>query len=104
VGTHKCDGTNGGAHTSPGGTLTTAIEAAGRRKGFGFDGTFDTSFNDFFIQSIAGTTQTANQFWGVLQDFTFTPAGGCSVYNSPGEGLWAFDAFNQNYFLKLSKD
>jgi hypothetical protein len=26
------------------------------------------------------------------------------MYNSPGEGLWAFAAFNKNYFLRLSSD
>ncbi|GAB7329384.1 hypothetical protein MBLNU13_g01169t1 [Cladosporium sp. NU13] len=44
------------------------------------------------------------EYWGVLRDLVFTPAGGCESYNSPGEGLWAFDAFSKSYFLKLSSD
>ncbi|KAJ1325526.1 hypothetical protein MN608_08719 [Microdochium nivale] len=65
--THSCDGTNNGANPSPGGTLTTQIDAAGLRDGFGFDGTYRT--------------------------------------HSPGEGLWAFDAFATNrIFLKLDPE
>jgi hypothetical protein len=84
--------------------LTTAIDVAGNLNGFGFDGTYSASFQDFFITRIADTSQTGSQYWGVLRDFTFTSRGGCQEYNSPGEGLWAFDAFNKNYFLKLSSD
>lgn len=103
-GTHKCDGTNNGANPAPGGTMATAIQAAARLNGFGFDGSWDSQFQDFFITSIAGRAQTSNQFWGVLRDFQFTLTGGCQSLNSPGEGLWAFDAFNKNYFLRLSID
>ena len=84
--------------------MATAIQAAARLNGFGFDGSWDSQFQDFFITSIAGRAQTSNQFWGVLRDFQFTLTGGCQSLNSPGEGLWAFDAFNKNYFLRLSSD
>nr|POE63109.1 hypothetical protein CFP56_04012 [Quercus suber] len=103
-GSHLCDGTNGGANPAPGGTLTTAIDAAGDQNGFGFDGTYTNSFQDFFIQTIGNTAQTNNQYWGVLRQLTFTSRGGCQEYNSPGEGLWAFDAFNANAFLALSSE
>lgn len=98
-GIQKCGGTNNNVNSSPGGTMTTAIDAAGRLDGFGFDGSFSSQFNGFCITSIAGTTQTGRQFWGVLRGLTFTNAGGYQEYNSPGEGLWVFDAFNKNYFL-----
>jgi len=84
--------------------MITAIDAAGKLNGFGFDGTFVSQFDDFFINTIVGTSQTSNQYWGILRDLTSTSAGGCEEYDSPGEGLWAFDAFNKNYFLKLSSD
>lgn len=76
-GTHLCDGTNNNANSTPGGTLTTAIDAAGTLNGFGFDGSYNTQFQDFFITSIAGRAQTSTQFWGVLRNFQFTPTGGC---------------------------
>ena len=84
--------------------MITAINEAGKLNGFGFDGTFSSQFDDFFITTIAGTSQASNSYWGILRDLVFTSAGGCQEYNSPGEGLWAFDAFNKNYFLKLSSD
>ena len=101
-GTHRCDGTNNDANPAPGGTMTTAIDAAGDLNGFDFDGSWSDQFEDFFITRIAGTDSTSNQFWGVLRDLSFTPSGGCTNYNSPGEGLWAFDAFTKNAFLDLS--
>jgi len=102
-GTHRCDGTNNNNNPTPGATLTTDIDAAGREQGFGFDGTWSQSFSDYFITRISNTQQTSTQFWGVLRDRVFTNAGGCQEEVIPGtEGLWAFDAFNANAFLKLS--
>ena len=103
-GTQNCDGTNNAAHPSPGGTLTRALNAAAALNGFGFDGSYDNSFQDFFISSISASTQTSTQFWGLLRNFQFPSGFGCAEYNSPGEGLWAFDAFNKNAFLALSID
>ncbi|GIZ44716.1 hypothetical protein CKM354_000790700 [Cercospora kikuchii] len=103
-GTHLCDGTNNNANPAPGGTLTTQIDAAGRQEGFGYDGSYSTTFQDFFITSISATTQTGNQFWGVLRNRVFTSRGGCQEQSFNGdEGLWAFDAFAPNrVFLSLS--
>ena len=39
--------------------------------------TFSTEFDDFFITSIGGESQTAKEFWGILLNFQFTPVGGC---------------------------
>ena len=65
--------------------------------------TFSTEFDDFFITSIGGDTQTATQFWGILVNFEFTPVGGCQQeVNANDEILFAFDAFNANAFLKLT--
>lgn len=107
-GTHLCDGTNGGANGSPGATLTTQIDAAGDKNGFDFDGTYSSSFQDFFITTIADRSQTGNQYWGVLRNLQFTSRGGCQEYaavNPGDDGLWLFDAFSRNLNgLILSSD
>ena len=65
--------------------------------------TFSTTFDDFFITSIGGVTQTSTQFWGILLNFEFTQVGGCQQeVNANDEILFAFDAFNANAFLKLT--
>ncbi|KAF8910413.1 hypothetical protein CPB84DRAFT_1842445 [Gymnopilus junonius] len=102
-GNHHCDGTNNHANPRPGPTSTSALDDAAKRNGFSFDGTFDTTFDDFFITSIAGDTQTATEFWGILVNFQFTPVGGCQEEVKVGDDiLWAFDAFNAVNFLKLT--
>ncbi|CAF9914429.1 MAG: hypothetical protein ALECFALPRED_009591 [Alectoria fallacina] len=102
-GTHLCDGTNGGANPTPGNTCTDALDAASKLARFPYDGTFDAEFDDFFITSISTTTETATEFWGLLLDFQFTPVGGCQQEVAPGQDvLWAFNAFNKNYFLKVT--
>jgi hypothetical protein len=70
---------------------------------FGFDGTFDSEFDDFFITSIGTSPQTSTQFWGLLKNFQFTPVGGCQEAVEAGDDvLWAFDAFNKSHFLKMT--
>ena len=65
--------------------------------------TFDTTFDDFFITSIGGDSETATEFWGILVNFQFTPVGGCQEeVKVVDEILWAFDAFNAVNFLKLN--
>jgi hypothetical protein len=103
-GSHLCDGTNNNANLSPGATLTTQINDASILFGdFSFDGTYSSQFQDFFITRIGQSSQTGSQFWGLLVDRVFTPAGGCQTQAEPGkEGLWAYDAFSKNAFLKVS--
>lgn len=102
-GTHLCDSTNNGANSSPGANLITELDQASKQVGFTYDGTYSTQFDDFYIQSISATSATASQFWGILLDLQFTPAGGCETKTPNGpEGLWAFNAFSVNGFLKLS--
>ena len=101
-GTHLCDGTNDGANPLPGGTDTTALDKASSSCGFTYDGTYDASFQDYFITSIGDTTQTSTQFWGLLSNLVFTARRGCQTeVSSNAETLWAFDAFNAESFLKL---
>jgi len=102
-GTHICDGTNLNANPTPGGTLTTAMDQAAQDLGFTYDGTYSSEFEDYFIQSIAGVTQTLTQFWGILSNYQFTPTGGCQFQAQRGDVvLWAFDAFNAVAFLHAS--
>jgi len=104
-GTHKCDGTNNGANPTPGTTSIGKIDDAAKAFGFTFDGSWSSQFDDFFITRInqADSSVGGNQFWGVLQDRTFTPAGGCEVQARPGvEDLWAWNAFSVNFFLGIS--
>src|SRR5690606_14161306 len=46
----RCDGTNNGAHTSPGPTPTAASDDAMRSVGMDWDGYWTPGFEDFFIQ------------------------------------------------------
>lgn len=102
-GTHQCDSTNDGANPAPNDTPTRDLATASSTCGFGFDGTFDTTFDDYFITSIGGSAQTSTQFWGLLRNFQFTPSGGCQTAVAAGDDvLWAFDAFNKVYFLKAT--
>ena len=126
-GNHHCDGTNDGQNPLPGPTCTSALDDASKIFHFPFDGyvqlfflisrcekwclivvgnrysTFSTAFDDFFITSIGGDTQTATQFWGILLNFEFTPVGGCQQQVKHNDQiLFAFDAFNANAFLELS--
>jgi len=102
-GTHHCDGTNSNANPQPGPTCNSALDDASIRHGFPFDGTFEALFDDFFITSIGGETQTSTQFWGLLVNFQFTPVGGCQEEVKLNDDiLFAFDAFNKVHFLKLT--
>jgi len=102
-GDHHCDGTNNNENPLPGPTCTSALDDAAKLNHFTFDGTFDTEFDDFFITSIGGDTETATEFWGILLNFQFTPVGGCQQEVKAGDDiLFAFNAFNAVHFLKLS--
>lgn len=68
-GNHHCNGLNGAANTTPGPTCTTALADAAALKRFSFDGTFDSTFDDFFITSIAGVSETSTEFWGLLLNY-----------------------------------
>jgi len=102
-GNHHCDGTNNHANPNAGPTATSALDDAHKLAHFPFDGTFSTAFDDFFITSIGGVTQTSTEFWGILLNYEFTPVGGCQQeVKRNDEVLFAFNAFNANAFLKLT--
>lgn len=102
-GTHVCDGTNNGANPTSGPSATGALDDAAAAQAFTWDGTFFTSFDDYFITRIAEDSQTSTQFWGILLNYQFTPVGGCQQRIHLGDDvLFAFDAFNKQHFLKLT--
>jgi hypothetical protein len=102
-GPHPCDGTNGGASTTPGPVATAALDDGARVNGFGWDATWSAGFSDFLVAQVGGESQTTTQFWGYLVNFAFPSVGGCQQKVSQGdEVLWVFDAFNKTRALKLS--
>jgi len=103
-GSHRCNGLNNNENSKPGPTCTSALDDASRSHNrFTYDGTFFAEFEDYFITRIGTSAQTSTQFWGLLLNFQFTPVGGCQQEVKNGqEVLWAFDAFNKQYFLKAS--
>ncbi|KDN40928.1 hypothetical protein RSAG8_07796, partial [Rhizoctonia solani AG-8 WAC10335] len=102
-GSHHCDGTNNGQNPAPGPTCTSALADVAALSGvITWDGTWDSNFDDFFVTRIAGSSQTSSQFWGLLLNWQYAPVGGCQQQVVAGDTiLWAFDAFNKVYFLKL---
>ena len=102
-GTHQCDGTNNHANPSPGATLLTSLADAVATVGTTWDATFDTQFDDYFVSRIGPDAQTATQFWGTLDNWQFTSLSDCQFEPNPGDNvLWAYNAFNAQYFLKLT--
>jgi hypothetical protein len=86
-GTHLCDGTNNNANPTPEGTSITVLDSASRLCGFGYDSTYDSEFQDYFITSIGNTTQTSTISWGLLKNFQFTPVGGCQEEPAPTDEI-----------------
>ena len=102
-GPHPCDGTNGGASTTPGPVATAALDDGARNNGFGWDATWSAGFSDFLVLQVGGENQTSTQFWGYLLNFAFPTVGGCQQKVNQGDAvLWVFDAFNKTRALKLS--
>ena len=98
-----CDGTNGGASTTPGPVATAALDDGARTYGFAWDATWNASFSDFLVSQVGGESATSTQFWGYLVNYTFPSVGGCQQkVNQGDEVLWVFDAFSKTGALKLS--
>jgi hypothetical protein len=100
-----CDGTNGGAHPSPGPTPTAAAVDAMGLIGEDFDGRWYPGFDDYLVERWGPDAQDpeASAYWGLLVNGMLTPVGGCQWQDVPGdEVLWAYDAFTGRSFLRLS--
>src|SRR3954447_13347002 len=101
-GTHKCDGTNGGANPTPGPTGTAALDDGSRLGHFSWDGTYDSGFDDYLVSRIGPDSSNSSQFWALLVNSQFSQVGGCQQRVHQGdEVLWAFDGFSKQHVLRL---
>jgi len=101
AGTHHADGTSK-KNKKPYPTPISALDDAAHLRGFTFDGKYQAQWDSIFITEIGDTAQDSARFWGILLNYQFTPVGGCHQRIASGDQvLFAFDAFNKKYFLKL---
>jgi hypothetical protein len=102
-GTHKCDGTNAGAHPSPVPTPTAALDDVTRAHNISWDAQWFASFEDFVVTRVHDEPATSSQFWGLVVNGQFASTGGCQTSLSQGdEVVWVFDAFSKSAVLRLS--
>jgi hypothetical protein len=100
----RCDGTNNGAHTSPGPTPTAASDDAMRSVGMSFDGYWTDGFDDYFVQQFGPDREDPETYahWGILVNGILTSVGGCQYRLNPNDQtLWVYDAFNRRDLLRL---
>jgi hypothetical protein len=104
AGTHKCDGTNGGAEPSPGPTATGALDDAARLAGFTIDGPYGNfGIDDYFIERVADQQiDPMTAFWSLWINHAFSDKGGCQKRVLAGQDvLWAGIPFSVSVPLKL---
>lgn len=105
-GQHTCDGTNNGASTTPGPTMTTALDDASIANGFPWQGTwYESGFQDYGIDSIGPDASdfTNNRYWGYAHNWQAANVGGCQQKVGQGdEVLFAYDYFSKAHLLRLS--
>jgi hypothetical protein len=101
-GPHPCDGTNGGAHPTPGPTMTAALDDGAIAGGFTWAGTW-FSFGDFGIDRVGPDASTSSQFWGYALNYTSAGMGGCQMRVQAGDDvLFGYDYFSKSALLKLT--
>ncbi len=103
VGGHVCDGTNGGANSAPGPTMTGALDETS----LSWSGTWFDSFDDFSIDTIGPDSSDLanNRFWGLVLNGAQTQVGGCQQQIEDGdEVLFAYDVFSKAHVLKLRSE
>jgi hypothetical protein len=95
-GAHTCDGTNGGANSTPAPTLLGAFDQAVRSAFLSWSGAYSTGFQDFTIDTVgpdSSDTKT-NRYWGQALNFKDTQLGGCQIQVKSGDQvLIAFNSF-----------
>lgn len=105
-GQHVCDGRNNGASSTPGPTMTTALDDASIAHGFPWQGTwYESGFQDYGIDSIGpDVTDFGNsRYWGYAHNWQSTNVGGCQQKVGQGdEVLFAYDYFSKTHLLRLS--
>ncbi|NEB41222.1 DUF4430 domain-containing protein [Streptomyces sp. SID14515] len=84
-GTHRCDGTNGGANPSRVPTPTAALDDAAKKNGFAWDGAWYASFDDFSVDTIKNVSGGGSAYWNIAVNGTPTPVGGCQFKIGAGD-------------------
>lgn len=84
-GTHRCDGTNGGAHATAVPTPTAALDDAARTRNFTWDGAWYASFDDFAVDTIKNVSGGGAAYWNISVNGTPTPVGGCQFKLNAGD-------------------
>lgn len=84
-GTHRCDGTNGGAHPSAVPTPTAALDDAARKRQFTWDGAWYASFDDFSVDTIKNLSGGGTAYWNISVNGIPTPVGGCQFKLNAGD-------------------
>jgi len=105
AGTHKCDGTNGGAESEPGPTATAALDDAARLAGFTIDGPYGNfGIDDYFLERVADQQVDPNsEYWSLWINHQFSDKGGCQKRVLAGQDvLWAGIPFSVSIPLKLT--
>jgi len=100
-----CDGTNLSAHTAAGATATGATTEGLRSVGLDFDAKWFPGYDDYYVTRFGPDAEdlNTNTYWGILDNDVFTDVGGCQVQVHDGDRvLWAYDAFHERGFLKLT--
>jgi hypothetical protein len=93
TGSHPCDGTNKQTNPSPGPTMTGALDDGASAAGFTWAGTWDSGFDDFFIDRIGSDTNPPSfvPSWGYFLNWTSSSLGGCQQRVVQGDDvLFAF--------------
>jgi len=104
---HPCDGTTRTTppNPGPGPTMTSALDDASLASAFGWTGSWDDSFGDFLIGSIASEQGAGGSFWGTVLNYEPTPVGGCQQQVAEGdELLFALGNVYGQPLLKLRGD
>ncbi len=84
-GTHRCDGTNGGAHPTAVPTPTAALDDAARKRHFAWDGTWYASFDDYSVDTIKNVSGDGVAYWNISVNGASTPVGGCQFKLNAGD-------------------
>ena len=105
-GPHNCDGTNKGTNPTPGPTMTGALDDGAIAAGFTWDASYDSGFDDFFINRIGPDTNTGapdyQPYWGYFLNGVASSLGGCQQQVHQGDDvLFAYSSYGQP-LLELS--
>jgi hypothetical protein len=98
TGSHPCDGTNKQTNPSPGPTMTGALDDGATAAGFTWAGTWDSGFDDFFIDRIGSDANPPSFIpsWGYFLNWISSSAGGCQQRVAQGDDvLFAFAQYGE---------